>query len=126
MIRSITPNLMVTSVEDSLAFYAKLGFAEVAAVPNEATGKLQFAICARDGAQVMFQERANLAAEYPALSQDATPSVTLFIRVADAAALAAEWAGQVTFAAALHTTFYGADEFAIIDNSGYILTFAQG
>jgi uncharacterized glyoxalase superfamily protein PhnB len=126
MINSITPNLMVTSVEESLAFYAGLGFAEVTSVPDPETGKLQFAICAKDDTMVMFQERTNLAAEYPALSVDATPSITLFIRVSDAAARAEDLKGKVAFAADLHKTFYGADEFAIIDNSGYILTFAQG
>ncbi|MDR1799971.1 MAG: hypothetical protein LBR19_08875 [Bifidobacteriaceae bacterium] len=125
MIRSITPNLMVNSVEDSLAFYAQLGFAEIASVPNADTGQLQFAICAQGDAMVMFQERACLVDEYPALAGATGPSITLFIKVDDAAALAAELKGKVPFAAELHKTFYGADEFAVIDNSGSIVTFAQ-
>jgi uncharacterized glyoxalase superfamily protein PhnB len=128
MYQSLTPNLMVESVEEALAFYtSELGFAEVTSVPNQTTGKLQFAIAASDSATVMFQQRDSLVEEYPTLASPATkPSCTLYIKVADLCGLEAKLAGRVTFAAPLHKTFYGADEFAILDPDGYILTFSAG
>jgi predicted lactoylglutathione lyase len=125
MIHSITPNLMVSSVEESVAFYTKIGFTEVTSVPDPSTGNLQFAIVGRDAAMIMFQERSNLIAEYPALAGTSGPSITLFVKVDDAAALAAQLKGTIPFEVELHKTFYGADEFAILDNSGYVITFAQ-
>ncbi|MDR1439609.1 MAG: hypothetical protein LBJ10_06235, partial [Clostridiales bacterium] len=70
MLRSITANLMVESVDGSLDFYKKnLGFTEVVSVPN-GRGGLQFAIAARDGQQLMFQEKESFCAEYPILATD--------------------------------------------------------
>ncbi|GHU85313.1 hypothetical protein FACS1894198_2970 [Clostridia bacterium] len=70
MLKTITANLMVESVEDSLKFYKDvLGFTEVTSVPSE-NGNLQFAIVARDGGQIMFQERESFCGEYPILMAD--------------------------------------------------------
>jgi len=126
MFKSVTANLMVESVEETLRFYKEtLDFAEVATVPNE-SGKLQFAIVARDGFQLMFQERENLGAEYPVLAADVTkPSITLFIMVDDFEAFYALVKGRRSPLTDKHRTFYGTQEFAITDNNGYVLTIAE-
>jgi catechol 2,3-dioxygenase-like lactoylglutathione lyase family enzyme len=126
VIRSITANLMVESVDESLEFYRKiLGFAEVTSVPND-KGKLQFAIVARDGQQIMFQEKENFCAEYPILATDKVrPSLALFFTVSNFSDFIEEVSAKTTLLVEEHATFYGTEEFAIADNNGYVLTFAE-
>jgi uncharacterized glyoxalase superfamily protein PhnB len=126
MLHTITANLMVESVDDSLNFYKTvLGFTEVASVPNS-KGKLQFAIAAKDGQQLMFQERENLCKEYPILSTEKVkPSISLFIMVDDFEYFQKEIQSKIKLLAEEHTTFYGTKEFAIADNNGYVITVAE-
>ncbi|MDR1386636.1 MAG: VOC family protein [Propionibacteriaceae bacterium] len=126
MISSITANLMVESVTATLDFYENaLGFARMVTVPDGADG-IQFAIVGRDDQLLMFQERQNLGQEYPTLATDQVrPGITLFIKVDDLAGFYAEVKDKVRILADVHTTFYGAKEFAVADNNGYVLTMAE-
>ena len=126
MFTSMTTNLMVESVDESLAFYKdKLGFVEVATVPSE-SGALQFAILQKDGLMLMFQERENLVSEYPILqTSKVQPSATLYIAVDNFDELYQELEDSYKILTEVHTTFYGSKEFAIADNNGYVLTFTE-
>ncbi|MGM0213536.1 VOC family protein [Enterococcus sp. AZ109] len=126
MYQQLTANLMVESIEDTLAFYTeKLGFNLLTSAPH-ADGYLQFAIVEKDGLNLMFQERKNFTEEYPMLNTPATkPSISLFIKVANFDELYESLKSAVPLAADLHTTFYDTKEFAIVDNTGYVLTFAE-
>jgi uncharacterized glyoxalase superfamily protein PhnB len=125
MYKSITPNLMVENVAETIAFYEKLGFAATATVPNE-SGGLQFAILVKDNLMLMFQERKSLMAEYPVLKTDKTqPSISLYIIVDNVQRYYDNMKSKYELQADLHKTFYGANEFAIKDNNGYILTFTE-
>jgi hypothetical protein len=74
----------------------------------------------------MFQERTNLCAEYPILAAAATkPSISLFIMVDDFADFLASVNSRRELLVGEHTTFYGTKEFAVADNNGYVLTFAE-
>ena len=127
MYNSITPNLMTESVEETIRFYKdNLGFAEAASVPDEKTGKLQFVILAKDNLTIMFQQRESLISEYPELAADKViPNCTIYIKVDDVKKLANDVSAKVKLLKDLHKTFYGANEFAILDNNGYVLTFAD-
>ena len=127
MYQSITPNLMTENVEETVKFYNEsLGFATVATVPNQSTGKLQFAILAKDNLTLMFQERTSMVGEYQALATEKTkPCCTIYVKVDNVEALAKELSAKTKIIKDLHKTFYGATEFAILDNNGYVLTFAQ-
>lgn len=125
MIKGITANLMVKNVEETIKFYEGLSFATVASVPAEAGG-LQFAILNRDGFNLMIQEKNNFIAEYPALAAEKfQASISLYIEVDDLAAWYAVLEAKLPIYTALHETFYGAKEFAILDNNGYVLTFTE-
>jgi uncharacterized glyoxalase superfamily protein PhnB len=117
---------MVERVDDSVAFYQNiLGFSVVASVPG-ASGKLQFAILSKDGITLMFQEKGNLTEEYPILSTDKVhPSATMYIVVDNFDELYQELKERHEILCDVHTTFYGLKEFAIADNSGYVLTFTE-
>jgi uncharacterized glyoxalase superfamily protein PhnB len=53
------------------------------------------------------------------------PSVTLYIAVDNFDELYQELKGRREILCDMHTTFYGSKEFAIADNSGYVLTFTE-
>ncbi len=126
MYEKITTNIMVENVEETIKFYEeKLGFKTIISVPSE-NNKLQFAILNRDNIEIMFQEKKNLIEEYPSLKTDKIkPTFTLFINVKDINLVYEELKGQVEIIKEIHKTFYGKDEFAILDNSGNILTISN-
>lgn len=123
MYETVTANIMVKNVKETIAFYEeKLGFQKVLSVP-ESGDVLNFAILVKDKISIMLQEQHNLIEEYPALRiEEIKPTFTLFITVSDVAALYEELKDKVTLAKELHKTFYGKDEFAVFDNNGNILT----
>jgi uncharacterized glyoxalase superfamily protein PhnB len=125
MYKSLTPNLMVENVAETIAFYEKLGFAATATVPKEG-GALQFAILVKDNLMLMFQDRESLIGEYPILNTAKTqPSISLYIVVDDVKVYYEKMKKIFDLQSELHKTFYGAEEFAIKDNNGYVLTFTE-
>lgn len=122
-IRRMTPLLVVEHIEPCLPFWEALGFARGATVPEgDAIG---FIILEKDGLELMYQSRASVAADVPALNVDADPSGTgLFIEVADLDAVERAVAGApVVFAR--RRTFYGMDEICVREPGGRAVTFAQ-
>jgi lactoylglutathione lyase len=134
MLSKVTTNLVVSSVNDSLDFYERiLGFGLVMAVPvgsrkivTTCAGDtpLSFAIIKRDDVELMLQSRRSLLQELPALKQQLGGAVTLYVRVSDVRELYESICHKVAVLKDLHTTFYGAEEFYVLDRSGYVLTFA--
>lgn len=123
MYETITTNIMVKNVKETIKFYEeKLGFKKVLSVPEEGE-ILNFAILNKDKISIMIQEQKNLIEEYSTLKTDEiVPTFTLFITVDDVSAVYNELKDRVKIAKELHKTFYGKDEFAIFDNNGNILT----
>lgn len=123
MYETITTNIMVKNVKETIKFYeGKLGFQKVLSVPEEGE-ILNFAILNKDKISIMIQEQKNLIEEYSTLKTgEIVPTFTLFITVDDVLAVYSELKDKVKIAKELHKTFYGKDEFAIFDNNGNILT----
>ena len=123
MYQSITTNIMVKNVKETIEFYEeKLGFQKVLSVPEEGE-ILNFAIIAKDNITIMFQEQNNLTEEYSTLKvENIKPTFTLFITVENVQKLYEDLKDKVEIAKELHKTFYGKDEFAIFDNNKNILT----
>ena len=123
MYETITTNIMVKNVKETIKFYEeKLGFKKILSVPEEGE-TLNFAILNKDKISIMLQEQENLISEYPTLKTDeVVPTFTLFITVNDVLQVYNDLKGKVKIAKELHKTFYGKDEFAIFDNNGNILT----
>lgn len=126
MYTKMTTNLMVESVDKSAEFYQEtLGFSVVTSVPGE-DGTLQFAILSKDGQYLMIQKRTNLIGECPSLATEKVqPSATLYIMVDDFDELYAALKAKCGILHDVHTTFYGAKEFAVADVDGYVLTFTE-
>ncbi len=120
-LKKATPVLYAEELEPSVAFWQRLGFELTVSVPHGE--KLGFAILVRDGVELMYQSRASVAEDVPALA--AEPSrVALYVEVddLDEARLRAQGA-PVVFP--LRKTFYGAEEFGVREPAGNVVTFAR-
>ncbi|WP_346353093.1 VOC family protein [Azotosporobacter soli] len=122
---SLTPNLMVANVNETVAFYRDtLGFTLLMSVPE--TGTFNWAMVQCGKVELMFQERKNLIAEYPMLKeQQSGGALTLYIKVNDVESWYERLNGKVKIVAELHKTFYGTNEFSIQDCNGFILTISK-
>jgi uncharacterized glyoxalase superfamily protein PhnB len=125
MLKKLTPNLMVEDVNRTIDFYRDvLGFEVRATVPE--TGPLDWAMLARDGVTLMFQSRASLSQEIPALAD--TPiggSLTLYTEVTGLQVLYEQLRSRIEVVQDLHETFYGTVEFSFRDVNGYIIYFSE-
>lgn len=127
----VTPNLVVSSVERSLAFYRDvLGFSVSATVP-EGTGPFVFAWMQRDGVSVFLNSRESVEEHAALASRAIGGTATLFITIeADDVAggvdgLFATVSTRAKVMMALKDQFYGMREFGIEDPDGYVIFFAQ-
>lgn len=125
MLTTITPNLMVENVKETIDFYKNiLNFSIIDSVPNS-DGNFDFAILSKDQCTLMLQKKENLIEEYPILeTEQIKPSLSLFFLTDDIQKLATLVKKKTSFLKEIHETSYGTKEFAIADNNGYVLTFA--
>src|ERR1043165_7748457 len=103
VMQKLTPVLFVKEIEPCLSFWTKLGFEKTAEVPEG--DKLGFVILLKDQVEVMYQTRASVLKDVPALAD--LPSCTaLYVHVSDLAAVEKAVAGApVVFPR--RKTFYG-------------------
>lgn len=115
----------VKSVNKTVKFYTEvLGFTKVVSVPEE--GELVFAIVQADDATLMFQQVDNLKTEYPDLRGSGhNGAFTFYIRLKNKNVLYERIKSTGLLVKELHKTPYGAEEFAIQDNNGFILTITE-
>jgi uncharacterized glyoxalase superfamily protein PhnB len=121
----LTPNLVVSMVERSIAFYRDvLGFTVQATVPD--ASPYVFAIVQSGGVEIFLNAPDPALAEYPALKQRPIGgTLTLFVHVDDVRAAHEALKDRVTIVMPLETKWYGVTEFAFTDPDGYVITFAQ-
>lgn len=79
--QSLTPNIGVENVNDTVKFYKDfLGFELITSVPEE--GNMVWAMMISGNACIMLQEKSNLMEEYPQLEKEGwNGCLTFFIRV---------------------------------------------
>ena len=121
----LTPNLLVASVERSLAFYVDtLGFARGITVPDESP--FAFGSVTAGAVEIFFNDAAGAVKEYPAFGGKPIGATgTLFIELEGVDALHDRLKPIVKIVMPIVTQFYGMREFAIEDPDGYVITFAQ-
>ena len=127
----VTPNLVVSDVERSLAFYRDvLGFSLVTTVPE--TAPFAFAWMRRDSVDVFLNSVEAVRADHPELaSRPLGGTATLFIVLEAESvgegvdAMLASIGERAHVAMPMKDQFYGMREFAIDDPDGYLITFAQ-
>lgn len=121
-IAAISPFLIVSNVERTLAFYCgKLGFEVTFQEPQQAPF---FAIVQRDGAQLFV--KAVDAAPLPNAQRDPEARWDAFVYAPDPDGLAAEFAThEALFSVPLQDTSDGLRGFEIQDPDGYTLFFGR-
>ena len=121
----ITPNLIVSNVEQSLAFYTDvLGFARGMTVPEQPP--LVFASCTSGAVEIFFNDRSTVTKESPQMAGlSFGGGNTMFIEVENVDALHDRVRADVKIVLPIRTQWYGMREFAITDPDGYVITFAQ-
>jgi uncharacterized glyoxalase superfamily protein PhnB len=124
--KKLTPNLLVSSVERSLAFYEDvLGFTRGMTVPEQPP--LVFASVTSGPVEVFFNDRSTASKESPQLAGMSIGSSgnTMFIEVDGVDALYDRIKTRVKILMPIVTQWYGMREFAFQDPDGYVITFAE-
>lgn len=121
--KKLTPVLYVEEIEPALPFWVdRLGFERTAEVPHG--DRLGFVILQKGDVEVMYQTRASVQEDVPALGGMPMGGSMLFVEVDDLDAVerALEGIEPVT---PRRKTFYGADELIVREPAGNVVTFAQ-
>ncbi|TXE13822.1 glyoxalase [Seonamhaeicola algicola] len=124
-LESLTPNIMVKDVNATLDYYAtKLGFTLIDTNPE--SGEYEWGYVMLDNVGMMFQEEKSLKTEYKEMaSLKIGGALTFYIRVKDINKYFNQLPKEVNIIKPMNRTFYGTNEFAIMDLNGFILTFSE-
>lgn len=123
MIQSLSPNIFVRDIQKTIDFYKQFGFKVSMSVPEE--GDLVWAMMSCENVTFMFQTFDSLGDEIPDISRNDGGSLLFYIQVKEIRKFHDRMKDRVKVIKGLETTFYGATEFSILDNNGYVLTFAE-
>lgn len=121
---SLSPNIFVKDIDETIAFYKHLGFQLIASVPDDGSN-LVWAMMMNGNVTIMFQTYESLGNELPEISRKDGSSLLLYIKLARIIDFFESVKDKVTVLKGLEKTFYGATEFSILDNNNYVLTFAE-
>lgn len=121
---SLSPNIYVNDVSNTIEFYRKLGFNSIMTVPEDTEAPV-WAMMQNGNVTIMFESIKNIEGRLPEISRQIGGSLLLYIKVQDVNALFESLKDQVTVLQNPQKTFYGATEFTIQDCNGFVLTFAD-
>ena len=121
---SLAPNIFTNDMKATVAFYELLGFKITMSVPEEGDD-LVWAMMVNGSVTLMFQTYESLADDLPEISRTDGGSLLLYINLKDIRGFFDKIKDKATVLKGLEKTFYGATEFSIKDNNGYVLTFAE-
>ncbi len=123
--KKLTANLIVSSVEGSLAFYEDLlGFSRAFTVPEQSP--FVFGSVTAGPVEIFLNDRSTVTKESPQMAGLVSGGGnTMFIEVEGLDALHERIVPRVKVVMPLVTQWYGMREFAVEDPDGYIITFAE-
>lgn len=121
---SLAPNIFTYNMQETIAFYEKLGFKVTMSVPDNGED-LVWAMMVNGSVTIMFQTMESLGETLPDISRKDGGSLLLYINLKDIRTFYESIKDKVKVLTGLEVTFYGATEFSILDNNGYVLTFAE-
>lgn len=120
---SLSPNIYVEDVKNTIEFYKHLGFSVVMSVPEDSEAPI-WAMMQNGNATIMFEAFKSIEGRLPEISRQNGGSLLFYIKVKDVESYFESVKDTVTVLHGLQKTFYGANEFSIKDCNGYVLTFA--
>jgi len=119
--QSLTPILLVDAIEPCLDFWKRLGFAvTVEVLEGDALG---FVILKNGPVDVMYQTRASVLKDVPALADFPSSSI-LYIDVTNIDEVIAA-VSDAPVLVPKRTTFYGATEYTVREPGGNAVGFAE-
>ncbi len=121
---SLSPNIFVNNMNETIDFYKSIGFQLVMTVP-ETGNDFVWAMMVNGDVTFMFQTFISLGKELPKISRKDGGSLLFYIKLKKIREYFDLIKDKVTVLKPLEITFYGATEFSIIDNNNYVLTFAE-
>lgn len=121
---SLSPNIFVSNMPETIAFYKMLGFNVTMSVPENGDD-LVWAMMVNGSVTIMFQTYESLGETLPEIQRKDGGSLLLYINLKNIREFFESIKDKVNVLAGLDVTFYGATEFAILDNNNYVLTFAE-
>lgn len=127
-IHSLTPDLMVEDVDETVAWYERVFDATVAAtLPSGERADHWWAQLSIDDSSLMIQERDSLEEKLPTLEgKPIGGSIAIYVDIDDADALHEELeSAGVEVTQPPHITDFGWRQFAVKDCNGYILWFGE-
>ena len=125
VLNKLTPNLIVSDVARSVAFYRDvLGFTVQQTVPEDAP--FVFAIMVSGSVEIFLNAADTAIQEYPAFKdRPIGGTLTLFIEVANIQQVYDSLKARLEVIMPIEKKWYGVTEFAFTDPDGYVITFAE-
>jgi uncharacterized glyoxalase superfamily protein PhnB len=127
---TLSPNIFVKDINKTIDFYQQLGFELIETVPDK--GDYVWAMMTCGKVTFMFQIFGNLSDSVPPnspmkfqFSGHEGDSLLFYIGLKNIRTFFDSIKDKVTVVKGLEKAFYGATEFSIKDNNGYVLTFAE-
>jgi uncharacterized glyoxalase superfamily protein PhnB len=120
---TLSPNIFVKDINKTIDFYRQLGFELITTVPDK--GDYVWAMMKCGNVTFMFQTFGRLSDPLPPISGHEGGSLLFYIGLKNIRTFFDSIKDKVTIVKGLEKAFYGATEFSIKDNNGYILTFAE-
>lgn len=121
---TISPNIFVKDINETIKFYKHLGFEVVMSVPEQGDD-LVWAMMTCGNVNFMFQTFESLGSDLPGISRHDGGSLLMYIQIKEIRKFHDKIKDKVNVIKGIEKTFYGATEFSIQDLNGYILTFAE-
>lgn len=121
--KNLTPNIFVNDINQTAAFYRDLGFEVTMKVPE--AGELNWVMMTNGSVSFMFQTFQSLEDKLPQVSRQNGGSLILYVQLEKIQDFFEKIKSKAKVLHGLEETFYGATEFSILDNNGYVLTFAE-
>ena len=121
---TLSPNIFVGNMSETIAFYKLLGFNVTMSVPENGDD-LVWAMMVNGSVTIMFQTYESLGESLPEIQRKDGGSLLLYINLKNRREFFDSIKDKVKVLSGLDVTFYGATEFSILDNNNYVLTFAE-
>ena len=120
---SLIPNLFVKDINETIDYYQDLGFEVVMTVPEQ--GDFVWVKMTCGNVSFMFQTFESFGQEVSEILQTERVALLLYIRIKNIRDFYNQVKHKAKIIKDLEKTLYGATEFSIQDNNGFVLTFAE-
>lgn len=120
---TLSPNIFVKDINKTISFYRQLGFEITMTVPE--SGDYVWAMMTNGNVTFMFQTSDSLGNDLPEIKRQDGGSLLFYIKIKKIRNFFENIKDKAPILKGIEKTFYGATEFSIKDNNGYVLTFAE-